>query len=141
MAADRLRDLAVPARDGRVVSPGTDAARAAAQPQDPQGELGVPAKLQDDRMGHEDGSVQARYSPITVAMRPGLLDGLTGLWESALGARRAMSSRSPVVVLDGCSPDARGRSGSELSRSTPQVLPIGGRKQFRAGLPCAEDQP
>ena len=42
-------------------------------------ELGVPAKLQDDRMGHEGGSVQARYSHITAAMRGSLLDGLTGL--------------------------------------------------------------
>ena len=63
-------------------------------------ELGVPAKLQDDRMGHEDGSVQSRYSYITAAMRQVLLDGLTGLWEAALDERRAMAPRSPVSVLD-----------------------------------------
>ena len=63
-------------------------------------ELGVPARLQDDRMGHEDGSVQARYSHITAAMRQALLHGLAGLWESALDDRRAMSPRSPVGVLD-----------------------------------------
>jgi integrase len=63
-------------------------------------ELGVPAKLQDDRMGHEDGSVQARYSHITAAMRRTLLDGLTGLWKAALDERRAMAPRSPVTVLD-----------------------------------------
>ena len=63
-------------------------------------ELGVPAKLQDDRMGHEDGSVQARYSHITPAMRRALLDGLSERWESALDERRAMSPGSPVDVLD-----------------------------------------
>ncbi len=63
-------------------------------------ELGTPAKLMDERMGHEDGSVQARYSHVTAAMRRQLLDGLTGLWESALDARRAIAPRSPVAALD-----------------------------------------
>jgi integrase len=63
-------------------------------------ELGVAGKLQDDRMGHEDRSVQARYSHITSAMRGALLDGLTGRWEAALDQRRAMSPGSPVDVLD-----------------------------------------
>jgi integrase len=63
-------------------------------------ELGTPAKLMDERMGHEDGSVQARYSHVTAAMRRQLLDGLTGLWEAALDTRRALSPGSPVVVLD-----------------------------------------
>jgi integrase len=63
-------------------------------------ELGIPSKLMDDRMGHEDGSVQARYSHITVAMRQQLLGGLTDLWTATLDARRALSSRSPVAALD-----------------------------------------
>lgn len=63
-------------------------------------ELGIPAKLMDERMGHEDGSVQARYSHITAVMRLQLLDGLTTLWLTALDARRAVSPRSPVAVLD-----------------------------------------
>lgn len=63
-------------------------------------ELAVPAKLQDDRMGHADGSVQARYSHITAGMRTALLDGLTTLWESALDERRTMAVGSPVAVLD-----------------------------------------
>jgi hypothetical protein len=63
-------------------------------------ELGVPAKLADERMGHEDGSVRARYSHITADMRRTLLDGLTGLWLTALDQRRAMSPRSPVAALD-----------------------------------------
>jgi integrase len=63
-------------------------------------EIGVPKKLQDDRMGHADGSVQARYSHITAAMRQRLMDDLTAQWEAALRARRAMSSGSPVRALD-----------------------------------------
>jgi hypothetical protein len=63
-------------------------------------ELGTPGKLMDERMGHEDGSVQATYSHITAAMRRQLLDGLTGQWHAALDARRAMSPGSPVAVLD-----------------------------------------
>ncbi len=63
-------------------------------------ELGTPAKLMDERMGHEDGSVQARYSHVTVAMREQLLDGRTRLWATALDARRALSPGSPVAVLD-----------------------------------------
>ncbi|GIH19170.1 tyrosine-type recombinase/integrase [Rugosimonospora africana] len=62
--------------------------------------LGIPAKLADERMGHEDGSVQARYSHVTADMRAQLLDGLTGLWHTALDARRALSPHSPVAVLD-----------------------------------------
>lgn len=64
-------------------------------------ELGVPPKLMDERMGHEDGSVQARYSHVTPVMRARLLEGLTELWEAALDARREMSAGSPVAVLDG----------------------------------------
>jgi hypothetical protein len=63
-------------------------------------ELGTPSKLMDERMGHEDGSVQAVYSHITAAMRRRLLDGLTASWRESLAARRAMSPGSPVDVLD-----------------------------------------
>jgi integrase len=63
-------------------------------------ELGTPAKLMDERMGHEDGSVQARYSHITPVMRQRLLDGLTEQWEAALDARRALAGHSPVLTLD-----------------------------------------
>lgn len=63
-------------------------------------ELGTPAPLMDDQIGHEDGSIQARYSHTTATMVATLLDGLTGLWESALDARRRMRPGSPVVVLD-----------------------------------------
>ena len=63
-------------------------------------ELGTPATLMDERMGHQDGSVQARYSHVTQEMRRRLMEGLTELWEEALDARRAMNSGSPIAVLD-----------------------------------------
>lgn len=63
-------------------------------------ELGVPAKLQDDRMGHVNSSVQARYSHITTAMRQRLLDDLTSHWDAALYARKEISPKSPVHALD-----------------------------------------
>jgi hypothetical protein len=54
----------------------------------------------DERLGHADGSIQARYSHVTATMRAQLLDGLTETWLAALVARRAMSPGSPVAVLD-----------------------------------------
>jgi integrase len=63
-------------------------------------ELGTPATLMDAQMGHEDGSVQARYSHITPDMTRRLLDGLTARWEDALDVRCRLSPGSPVPVLD-----------------------------------------
>jgi hypothetical protein len=89
--------------------------------------LGTPAKLADERMGHEDGSVQARYSHVTAAMRTQLLDGLTGLWHAALDARRALSARSPWPRWTGCSRSAPGRRENEplkiFSRDSPDGPP------------------
>jgi integrase len=61
----------------------------------------TPPKLMDERMGHIDGSVQARYSHITRQMREDLMAALTAEWEAALDARLAMSLTSPVAVLNG----------------------------------------
>ena len=63
-------------------------------------ELGTPPKLMDGRMGHADGSVQARYSHVTLEMRRKLLTMLTGLWDASLDRRREMSPGSPVGVLN-----------------------------------------
>lgn len=63
-------------------------------------ELRTPPKLMDERMGHMDGSVQARYTHITRQMREGLMAGLTAEWEGALDARLAMCPTSPVNVLN-----------------------------------------
>ncbi|NUR74035.1 MAG: LacI family DNA-binding transcriptional regulator, partial [Hamadaea sp.] len=62
--------------------------------------FGTPDSLKDERMGHFDGSVQARYSHVTAAMREHLMEDLTELWLAALAARRALSPASPVAVLD-----------------------------------------
>jgi hypothetical protein len=63
-------------------------------------ELGTPDKYMDSQMGHDDGSVQARYSHITAAMRRRLMEGLTEAWESALEARRQIADGSPIPALD-----------------------------------------
>lgn len=63
-------------------------------------EVGTPPKLMDERMGHEDGSVQSRYDHITPGMRQALMTALTGMWEEASDARRTMSLGSPVAALD-----------------------------------------
>jgi integrase len=62
--------------------------------------FGTPSQLKDERMGHLDGSVQARYSHVTQAMRDQLMRDLTGVWTAALAERCRLSPHSPVVVLD-----------------------------------------
>jgi hypothetical protein len=90
-------------------------------------ELRVPPKLMDDRMGHEDGSVQARYSHVTPEMRRRLLADLTAIWVEALDARWHMHSRSPVGVLDrlltahGRSQDRRPQA-KIISRISPKEI-------------------
>jgi integrase len=63
-------------------------------------ELGTPKKLMDAQMGHEDGSIGARYAHITTTMVERLAAGLTDAWESAVDDRLALSPGSPVAVLD-----------------------------------------
>ncbi|WP_327354488.1 LacI family DNA-binding transcriptional regulator [Streptomyces sp. NBC_01304] len=63
-------------------------------------DLGTEKVLMDERMGHLDGSVSARYAHVTPGMRRRLIAGLTQQWESALDARLSMGPRSPVAVLD-----------------------------------------
>ena len=63
-------------------------------------EVGIPPKLRDERMGHEDGSVQTRYDHVTARMRQALVSALTGMREEASDTRRAMSQGSPVAALD-----------------------------------------
>lgn len=63
-------------------------------------EIGTPKVLMDDRMGHIDSSVSARYSHVTDPMRRRLMDDLTEQWHASLDARIAMHPRSPVPVLD-----------------------------------------
>lgn len=63
-------------------------------------ELRTEKVLMDERMGHADGSVSARYSHVTDRMRQRLMGGLTQLWDEALTARYAMHPNSPVEALD-----------------------------------------
>ncbi|HEY8982514.1 MAG TPA: LacI family DNA-binding transcriptional regulator [Streptomyces sp.] len=63
-------------------------------------ERGTPKVLMDERLGHMDGSVSARYAHVTDNMRHQLMVALTEEWEAALDARLAMSPRSSVAVLD-----------------------------------------
>ncbi|WP_063778165.1 hypothetical protein [Lentzea aerocolonigenes] len=69
----------------------------------------------DDRLGHLNGSVQARYDHVTQEMRARLLDELTALWEKASDARIALCPRSPVAALDELL-RARARKVNELAR-------------------------
>jgi integrase len=62
--------------------------------------LRTPPKLMDERLGHDDGSVQGRYDHITPEMRWQLMVGLTAEWEAALDARLSMCPTSPVAVLN-----------------------------------------
>lgn len=63
-------------------------------------DLGTEKVLMDERMGHIDGSVSARYAHVTPGMRKRLVVGLTEQWETALDTRRAMCPTSPVRVLN-----------------------------------------
>lgn len=63
-------------------------------------ELRTEKVLMDERMGHTDSSISARYAHVTEAMRQRLLAGLTEQWEASLAARREISPGSPVAVLD-----------------------------------------
>ena len=62
-------------------------------------DLGTEKVLMDERMGHIDGSVSARYAHVTPGMRKRLMLGLTEQWVAALDARLVMSATSPVRVL------------------------------------------
>ncbi|MFI0860362.1 LacI family DNA-binding transcriptional regulator [Streptomyces smyrnaeus] len=63
-------------------------------------DLGTEKVLMDERMGHIDGSISARYAHVTPAMRKRLKLGLTEQWDAALDARYAMSPSSPVRALN-----------------------------------------
>lgn len=98
-------------------------------------ELGTPPKLMDERLGHEDGSVQSRYSHVTPAMRRRLMEGLTEVWRESLELRRELSPHSPVAALDGLlNPRQQEEPGRGIPRSSPRILPKPPRKAVRSGL-------
>ncbi|MFE1170406.1 Arm DNA-binding domain-containing protein [Nocardiopsis sp. NPDC058789] len=76
-------------------------------------EVGTPKVLMDDRMGHADPSISARYSHVTPAMRRDLVERLQERWEESVAARSAMNLESPVPLV---------RAVLEAhSRSTPDL--------------------
>lgn len=79
-------------------------------------DLSVPAPLMNERMGHVDHSVQARYGHVTEGMRERLKAGLEQMWEEALEQRRALWPASSVGVVS----ELLERGSATLdSRSTP----------------------
>ncbi|MFC9247794.1 LacI family DNA-binding transcriptional regulator [Streptomyces sp. NPDC057136] len=81
-------------------------------------DLGAPKVLIDERMGHMDGSVSARYKHVTQGMRDRTMAGLTDMWEQSLTARATLTPRSPVAVLDRLLQEHTSRH--LLSQNSPQ---------------------
>ncbi|MFI0374210.1 hypothetical protein ACH35V_40675 [Actinomadura sp. 1N219] len=86
-------------------------------------EAGIRPVLIDDRMGHEDGSVQRRYTHVTQAMRDELNDELTARWEASPDARLALSPCSPVAALDGLLRARLRAKEMERSQDRPTEFP------------------
>lgn len=63
-------------------------------------EVGTPKVLMDERMGHADPSISARYSHVTPAMRRDLVERLQGRWMESVSRRAAMNLRSPVPLVE-----------------------------------------
>lgn len=82
-------------------------------------DIGTPKVLIDERMGHLDSSVSARYKHVLPPMRARMLAGLTELWESSLTARADLDPRSPVPVLDRL---LQGSSRRLLSPNSPRLV-------------------
>ncbi|MFE4856118.1 LacI family DNA-binding transcriptional regulator [Streptomyces sp. NPDC056670] len=87
-------------------------------------EMGTPKVLMDERMGHIDGSVSARYSHVSDEMRMRLVEGLTRNWEASLDARMGLSPRSSVAVLDAL---LMARAAQLFSQTSPKRSADGGR--------------
>ncbi|MFF8610210.1 LacI family DNA-binding transcriptional regulator [Streptomyces sp. NPDC015346] len=64
-------------------------------------DLGTEKVLMDERMGHIDGSVSARYAHVTPGMRRRLMLGLTEQWSRRSMPVWPMCPTSPVHVLNG----------------------------------------
>ena len=62
-------------------------------------ELGTPKVLMDERLGHADHSVSARYSHVTSGMREELSGALQEEWGRTLTRRLEVSEESPVGVV------------------------------------------
>lgn len=63
-------------------------------------EFRTPSVLIEERFGHINGTVSARYKHVSKDMRIELLESLTALWSETLDERLALNPRSPVAALD-----------------------------------------
>lgn len=63
-------------------------------------EVGTPKVLMDERMGHSDPSISARYSHVTPTMRRTLMERLQERWEGSVSHRAAMNLESPVPLVN-----------------------------------------
>ncbi|WAX78881.1 LacI family DNA-binding transcriptional regulator [Streptomyces sp. KMM 9044] len=58
------------------------------------------AREADEGLGHEDGSVSARYTHVTDTIRALLMNQLTEVWHESLDDRLLLAPRSPAPILD-----------------------------------------
>jgi hypothetical protein len=63
-------------------------------------EFRTPSVLIEERFGHLNGTVSARYKHVSQDMRAELLANLTVLWNKTLDERLVLNPRSPVAALD-----------------------------------------
>ncbi|GAA4929138.1 tyrosine-type recombinase/integrase [Streptomonospora halophila] len=85
-------------------------------------ELRTEDPLTDERMGHANSSIQARYSHVTPGMRRRLCKDLSAAWEAALKDRaRILGTESPVPTLDRLLDAHRPSHSGSGSRSAPDT--------------------
>lgn len=77
----------------------------------------IDEKLKDQRMGHEDGRVGARYSHVSKAMRDKLVAALQDRWTGALAERARIHPHSAVPILDDLLAPYRKRSTLKAVRT------------------------
>ncbi|PSK96615.1 integrase-like protein [Murinocardiopsis flavida] len=68
----------------------------------------IPYVLQSERMGHEVPGMRGTYAHPTPDMRRALVAALERVWTKSLRARRAISERSAVPILDALLADSKG---------------------------------
>ncbi len=79
----------------------------------------------DERLGHEDGSVSARYTHVTDTMRALLMDQLTEVWHESLEDRLLLAPRSPAPILDRLLQQRAAERRHPVSRSHPDATQSG----------------
>ncbi|GAA3976948.1 hypothetical protein FOF52_03060 [Thermobifida alba] len=85
--------------------------------------------LQDERLGHTDGTVQSAYTHVTPAMREELITLLERHWEESLKTRARMWPSSQLPILDRLLDPYRG------FRSTYIPIQLSARAVFSHSFP------